>query len=112
MAKVGPRPTGSLFVQLLTLTGLTLVLSWAMSTLLLFMLPPPAPDFYRLAEIERTYRGAPITLDDYQAQGEAAVVRFASGSAWLSGASKEAIDLFGRANSPAEGLSGYGGRLH
>ena len=24
------RPTGSLFVQLLTLTGLTLVLSWAM----------------------------------------------------------------------------------
>jgi two-component system OmpR family sensor kinase len=56
------RPTGSLFVQLLTLTGLTLVLSWAMSTLLLFMLPPPAPDFYRLTEIERTYRGAPITL--------------------------------------------------
>jgi two-component system OmpR family sensor kinase len=56
------RPTGSLFVQLLTLTGLTLVLSWAMSTLLLFMLPPPAPDFYRLAEIERTYRGAPIML--------------------------------------------------
>ncbi|WP_372785360.1 sensor histidine kinase [Phenylobacterium sp.] len=58
------RPTGSLFVQLLTLTGLTLVLSWAMSTLLLFMLPPPAPDFYRLTEIERTYRGAPITLND------------------------------------------------
>jgi signal transduction histidine kinase len=56
------RPTGSLFVQLLTLTGLTLVLSWAMSTLLLFMLPPPAPDFYRLTEIERTYRGAPIML--------------------------------------------------
>lgn len=56
------RPTGSLFVQLLTLTGLTLVLAWAMSTLLLFMLPPPAPDFYRLAEIERTFRGAPITF--------------------------------------------------
>jgi signal transduction histidine kinase len=53
-----PRPTGSLFVQLLTLTGLTLVLAWAMSTLLLFMLPPPAPDFYRLSEIERTYHGA------------------------------------------------------
>jgi signal transduction histidine kinase len=52
------RPTGSLFVQLLTLTGLTLVLAWAMSTLLLFMLPPPAPDFYRLSEIERTYHGA------------------------------------------------------
>ncbi len=62
MGKTGPRPTGSLFVQLLTLAGLTLVLSWAMSTLLLFMLPPPAPDFYRITEIERTYRGAPITL--------------------------------------------------
>ena len=62
MGKTGPRPTGSLFVQLLTLTGLTLVLAWAMSTLLLFMVPPPAPDFYRLTEIERTYHGAPITL--------------------------------------------------
>src|SRR5437899_11436611 len=58
------RPTGSLFVQLLTLTGLTLVLSWAMSTLLLFMLPPPAPDFYRLSEIERSFRGAPMTFTE------------------------------------------------
>src|SRR5258708_25494713 len=56
------RPTGSLFVQLLTLTGLTLVLAWAMSSLLLFMLPPPAPDFYRLAQVERTFPGAPITF--------------------------------------------------
>jgi two-component system, OmpR family, sensor kinase len=56
------RPTGSLFVQLLTLTGLTLVLAWLMSSLLLFMLPPPAPDFYRLTEIERTFHGAPITF--------------------------------------------------
>ena len=56
------RPTGSLFVQLLTLTGLTLLLAWGMSTLLLFMLPPPAPDFYRLSEIERTFRGTPITF--------------------------------------------------
>lgn len=59
---VRARPTGSLFVQLLTLTGLTLVLAWAMSSLLLFMLPPPAPDFYRLTEVESTYRGAPITF--------------------------------------------------
>jgi signal transduction histidine kinase len=58
------RPTGSLFVQLLTLTGLTLVLAWVMSSLLLFMLPPPAPDFYRLSEIERTFRGAPITFTE------------------------------------------------
>lgn len=52
------RPTASLLVQLLTLTSLTLVTAWAMSTALLFFLPPPAPDFYRLGEIERTYRGA------------------------------------------------------
>jgi signal transduction histidine kinase len=49
---------------LLTLTGLTLILAWAMSTLLLFMLPPPAPDFYRLSEIERTYHGAQLTFTE------------------------------------------------
>jgi len=58
------RPTGSLFVQLITLTGLTLLLAWAMSSLLLFMLPPPAPDFYRLTEVERTFHGAPITFTE------------------------------------------------
>ncbi|WP_240606355.1 sensor histidine kinase [Phenylobacterium kunshanense] len=51
------RPGAPLIVQFLTLTGLTLVAAWAMSTLLLFALPPPAPDFYRVTEIERTYRG-------------------------------------------------------
>jgi two-component system OmpR family sensor kinase len=60
--RAAARPTGSLFVQLLTLTGLTLVLAWVMSSLLLFMLPPPAPDFYRLTEIERTFNGAPMTF--------------------------------------------------
>ena len=39
------RPTASLLVQLLTLTSLTLVTAWAMSTTLLFLLPPPATDF-------------------------------------------------------------------
>lgn len=51
------RPTGSLFVQLATLTGLTLVLAEAISLFLLFNLPPPTPDFYRLSEIEQTFRG-------------------------------------------------------
>lgn len=60
----GARPTGSLFVQLLTLTGLTLMLAWAMSTLLLFMLPPPAPDFYRIGEVERTFRSAPMAFSE------------------------------------------------
>lgn len=60
------RPTAPLVVQLLTLTGLTLVAAWAMSTLLLFSLPPPAPDFYRVSEIERTFRGAGLTFAERQ----------------------------------------------
>jgi two-component system OmpR family sensor kinase len=51
------RPTGSLFVQLATLVGLALVLAETISLLLLFNLPPPTPDFYRLSEIEQTFRG-------------------------------------------------------
>ena len=53
-----------LLVQLLTLTGLTLVAAWAISTLLLFLLPPPAPDFYRLSEIEQTFRGGTVTFNE------------------------------------------------
>ena len=60
------RPTASLLVQLLTLTSLTLVTAWAMSTTLLFLLPPPAPDFYRIGEIERTYRGSPPAFTERQ----------------------------------------------
>jgi two-component system OmpR family sensor kinase len=59
-----PRPTASLFVQLITLTGLTLVASQVISLLLIFNLPPPTPDFYRLSEIEQTFRGAPQTFTD------------------------------------------------
>ena len=58
------RPTAPLLVQLLTLTGVTLVAAWAMSAFLLFYLPPPAPDFYRLSEIEATLRGAPPTFTE------------------------------------------------
>ena len=55
------RPTVSLFVQLATLVGLALVLAEAINLLLLFNLPPPTPDFYRLSEIEQTFRGpAPV----------------------------------------------------
>ncbi|HEX3699422.1 MAG TPA: ATP-binding protein [Phenylobacterium sp.] len=52
------RPTASLFVQLLTLTLLTLVAAEAISLLLIFNLPPPTPDFYRLSEIEQVFHGA------------------------------------------------------
>lgn len=58
------RPSAPLLIQLLTLTGLTLVAAWAISALLLFLLPPPAPDFYRLTEIEQTFRGAPVTFTE------------------------------------------------
>ncbi|MBW8814739.1 MAG: HAMP domain-containing protein [Caulobacterales bacterium] len=63
MKRLG-RPTAPLLVQLLTLTGLTLVAAWAMSTALLFLLPPPAPDFYRLSEIERTFHGATLVFTE------------------------------------------------
>ncbi|WP_309606942.1 ATP-binding protein [Phenylobacterium sp.] len=56
------RPTGSLFVRLATLTGLTLVAAQAISLLLIFNLPPPTPDFYRLSEIEQAIRGAAPNL--------------------------------------------------
>jgi signal transduction histidine kinase len=52
------RPTASLFVQLLTLTGLTLVAAEVVSLLLIFNLPPPTPDFYRLSEITQAFHGA------------------------------------------------------
>jgi signal transduction histidine kinase len=60
----GPRPTGSLFVQLITLTGLTLVAAEAISLFLIFNLPPPLPDFYRLTEIEQAFRGTPPTFTE------------------------------------------------
>lgn len=63
MTRTG-RPTAPLLVQMLTLTGLSLVAAWAISTMLLFLLPPPAPDFYRLTEIEQTFRGVSVAFDE------------------------------------------------
>ncbi len=55
------RPTGSLFVQLATLVGVALVLAEAINLFLIFNVPPPLPDFYRLSEIEQAFRGpAPV----------------------------------------------------
>src|SRR5215831_2401606 len=64
MSWIRGRPTGSLFVQLLTLTGLTLVLAEVISLLLIFNLPPPNPDFYRLSEIEQAYRAGQMTFGE------------------------------------------------
>jgi signal transduction histidine kinase len=58
------RPTASLFGQLLTLTGLTLVASQIISLLLIFNLPPPTPDFYRLSEVTQSFRTGPPTFAD------------------------------------------------
>lgn len=53
------RPTASLFGQLLALIGISLIAAQAISLVLLFSLPPPAPDFYRVSEIVQALRGNP-----------------------------------------------------
>lgn len=53
------RPTASLFGQLLALIGLSLAAAQVISLILLFNLPPPAPDFYRISEIAQAFHGAP-----------------------------------------------------
>ncbi|KRB44676.1 MAG: ATP-binding protein [Pseudomonadota bacterium] len=51
------RPTASLFGQLLALIGLSLAAAQVISLILLFNLPPPAPDFYRVSEIVQAFHG-------------------------------------------------------
>jgi signal transduction histidine kinase len=56
------RPTAPLFVQLLALAMLTLVAAEVISLILIFNLPPPIPDFYRLPEIEQAFHGGKATF--------------------------------------------------
>lgn len=58
------RPTASLFGQLLALIGLSLAAAQVISLILLFNLPPPAPDFYRISEIIQAFHGAPSTFTE------------------------------------------------
>ncbi|MFZ3006892.1 MAG: HAMP domain-containing sensor histidine kinase [Phenylobacterium sp.] len=58
------RPTASLFARLLTLIGITLVASQAIILTMIFVLPPPAPDFYRLSEVAQTFNGRAPTLTE------------------------------------------------
>jgi signal transduction histidine kinase len=51
------RPTASLFVQLLTATLVTLAIAQIISMMLVFNLPPPNADFYRLTEITQALHG-------------------------------------------------------
>lgn len=58
------RPTASLFGQLLALIGLSLLAAQVISLILLFNLPPPAPDFYRVSEIAQAFKGTPPTFTE------------------------------------------------
>ncbi len=58
------RPTASLFARLLTLIGITLVASQVIILTMIFVLPPPAPDFYRLSEVAQTFKGRAPTLTE------------------------------------------------
>jgi two-component system, OmpR family, sensor kinase len=58
------RPTASLFGQLLVLIGLSLIAAQVISLVMLFNLPPPAPDFYRVSEIAQAFRGSPPTFTE------------------------------------------------
>lgn len=62
--KGGGRHTVSLFAQVLALIGLSLVAAQIISLLLIFNLPPPIPDFYRLSEVAQTFHGTPQTFTE------------------------------------------------
>ncbi|HEX4180501.1 MAG TPA: ATP-binding protein [Caulobacteraceae bacterium] len=53
-------PTATLFAQLLALIVLSLLAAVAVNVLVIFNLPPPAPDFYRISEITEAIRGQPV----------------------------------------------------
>ena len=53
-----PRPTASLFAQLLALIMLSLIAAQAISMFMIFKFPPPVPDFYRLTEVSAAYAGS------------------------------------------------------
>ncbi len=48
-----------MFAQILTLISISLIAAQAVNLFLIFNLPPPSPDFYRIAEVEQVYRGLP-----------------------------------------------------
>jgi signal transduction histidine kinase len=54
----GGRSTAPLFVQLLALIGLSLAAAQAITVFLIFNLPPPVPDFYRVSEVVQVFNGA------------------------------------------------------
>lgn len=61
------RPTASLFGRLLTLIGISLIAAQLINLFLVFNLPPPPPDFYRMNEVVQAYRGVPPTFAERRA---------------------------------------------
>ena len=59
MRAFGRRPTASLFVRLLLFAAVILLISQAISLFMIFKLPPPMPEIYRLSEVEQALRGQP-----------------------------------------------------
>lgn len=58
------KATNSLFGRLLLLVGASLAAAQLISVILIFALPPPIPDFYRLGELVQALRGAPPTFTE------------------------------------------------
>ena len=71
VAEARPRlrpPTLSLFAQALGLTILSLLSAVAVTVVVIFNLPPPIPDFYRVTDIAQVYRsGQPYSPPDRSA---------------------------------------------
>jgi two-component system OmpR family sensor kinase len=60
-------PTATLFAQLLLLIVLSVVGALTINLLVVLNLPPPAPDFYRMAEIAQVLKGGPgVTTNDHR----------------------------------------------
>ncbi|HZC17920.1 MAG TPA: hypothetical protein VE309_14275, partial [Caulobacteraceae bacterium] len=53
------QPTATLFAQLLALIVFSLIGALTINLLVVLNLPPPTPDFYRMAEIAQALKGEP-----------------------------------------------------
>jgi signal transduction histidine kinase len=57
MMNAGRRPTASLFVRLLGFAAVVLLTAQAISLFMIFKMPAPMPEIYRLSEVELALRG-------------------------------------------------------
>ena len=64
MMQLRRRLTASLFVRLLIFAAATVLAAQMTSLVMLFKMPPPMPDFYRLAEVERALQGVHQNVGD------------------------------------------------